>query len=504
MSVVKAMWDHASVDVWIYLQLIIFLSVFYFFYLFKDNIKIIYFILSLNGPPALPFLGNINYIFDKHLLFKMSHFAYQLYGPVFRIWLTIFPFVVILEPEDIQKVLGNPRHVSKGFLYNLLHNFLGKGLLTSDSETWKSHRKIIQPAFHLNVLDKFIESFNHSARKLVESFLSAGDCTNITYLVNDCVYEVLNETIIGNERQPGSKLLNSKDSPFRQGQISLFYRLSHPWLIFNYFYKKTEMGKREDKHYEALFKACKNKINETKQPNDDKNKNKKTSLLEFMVKIKSTYPEFREQDIIDECCTFMLAGQDSVGSTIAMTLFMFAKYPRWQNICVEEMNEIFGNDSRDPTLKDLRDMKNLEMFIKETMRLHPSVPLIGRVLGEDIKIGKHIIPKGCSVLIFPQSTHRLSHHYLNPHEFDPEHFNPDRSVRRHPYAYLAFSAGPRNCIGNKFALLEMKSIISKVLRHCQLELVPGKEKVVTKFRVTVRAKGGIFIKIIPRIQSHNS
>lgn len=123
----------------------------------------------------------------------MSHIVYQLYGPIFRIWLTVFPFVVVLEPEDIKKVLGNSRNSSKVFLYGFLHNFLGKGLLTSDVETWKSHRKIMQPAFHLNVLDKFVGSFNHAARKLVESFSSAGECpTDITNVINDCVYEVLN------------------------------------------------------------------------------------------------------------------------------------------------------------------------------------------------------------------------------------------------------------------------------------------------------------------------
>ncbi|XP_008556152.1 probable cytochrome P450 4aa1 [Microplitis demolitor] len=428
----------------------------------------------------------------------MSHIVYQLYGPIFRIWLTVFPFVVVLEPEDIKKVLGNSRNSSKVFLYGFLHNFLGKGLLTSDVETWKSHRKIMQPAFHLNVLDKFVGSFNHAARKLVESFSSAGECpTDITNVINDCVYEVLNETVIGNERQPGNKLLNSKDSPFRQGQISLFYRLSHPWLIFDCFYKKTDIGKKEERHYQVLFDACKKKINNNEELNN--NDCNASSLLEFMIKTSAKNLEFTEQDIVNECCTFMLAGQDSVGSTLAMTLFMLAKYQKWQSKCVGELNDIFGCDSRDPSFKDLKDMRYLEMVIKETMRLYPSVPMFGRVLGEDVKIGKHVIPKGCSVLIFPQTTHRLSHHYPNPHEFNPENFNSDNSAKRHPYAYLAFSAGSRNCIGYKFALLEMKSIISKVLRHYQLEPVPGKEELVTKFRVTARAKGGLWIKIKPRM-----
>lgn len=199
-----------------------------------------------------------------------------------------------------------------------------------------------------------------------------------------CGY-LLTETVIGNERQPGNKLLNSKDSPFRQGQISLFYRLSHPWLIFDCFYKKTDIGKKEERHYQVLFDACKKKINNNEELNN--NDCNASSLLEFMIKTSAKNLEFTEQDIVNECCTFMLAGQDSVGSTLAMTLFMLAKYQKWQSKCVGELNDIFGCDSRDPSFKDLKDMRYLEMVIKETMRLYPSVPMFGRVLGEDVKIG---------------------------------------------------------------------------------------------------------------------
>jgi len=112
-----------------------------------------------------------------------------------------------------------------------------------------------------------------------------------------------------------------------------------------------------------------------------------------MVEINKRNSQFTERDIIEECCTFMLAGQDSVGTAIAMTLFLLANNSKWQEKCITELQEIFGNDRRTPTMQDLRKMKCLDMCIKESMRLYPSVPLFARTLGKDVRLGKILLEK---------------------------------------------------------------------------------------------------------------
>jgi len=107
-----------------------------------------------------------------------------------------------------------------------------------------------------------------------------------------------------------------------------------------------------------------------------------------MIEINEKNPLFTEQDIIEECCTFMLAGQESVGTAIAMTLFLLANNPKWQEICFAELNEIFGDDTRSATMQDLKKMKYLDLCIKESLRLYPSVPFFARRLGQDVKIGE--------------------------------------------------------------------------------------------------------------------
>lgn len=168
------------------------------------------------------------------------------------------------------------------------------------------------------------------------------------------------------------------------------------------------------------------------------------------------------------------------------------------------MDRIFGDDDRPPSMNDLREMRYLEMCIKETLRLYPSVPLMARKVTEDIQCGKHVLPAGSEVFILPYATHRLPHIYPEPDKFLPERFTPEQCEKRNPYAYLPFSAGPRNCIGHKFAILEMKTMISKVLRNYQLMPIPGKTTIEPIFRITVRAKGGLWVRLQPRNNNNNN
>ncbi|XP_063985606.1 probable cytochrome P450 4aa1 [Diachasmimorpha longicaudata] len=480
------MWQSIIRDFWIFPMILIVYGI----WRLRNYLRAVKLILTLNGPRIVPFLGNTGYLYDEDLLKTMSHTAYTTYGSFFRLWVTAFPFVVLLEPRDIQQVLSSTKHTDKVLFYKLLHNFLGKGLITSDVSTWKSHRKILQPIFHVNVLEQFVRTFNRSSKTLVKCLEGSGELgVDITRTVNDSVYEILNETILGNKKE-----CEISNSPFRKGQLLFSYRLTRPWLLLDWIYRRTSHGKREQSHRDDLSLACERVLKSAGKSNS-------ISLLELMVEAQGKHKDFSNDDVRNECCTFMLAGQDSVGSALALTLFMLAKHKKWQERCHEELTRIFGEGQRDPEVSDLREMRCLEMCIKETLRLYPSVPFFARTLGEDVKIGEKIIPKGCGVLIMPYSTHRLPHHYPDPHDFNPERFNSENSSQRHPYAYLPFSAGPRNCIGYKFALLEMKSLISAVLRRFHLDVAPGREEISPKFRVTVRVKGGVWVKARPRDHS---
>lgn len=225
---------------------------------------------------------------------------------------------------------------------------------------------------------------------------------------------------------------------------------------------------------------------------------KRKCLLDYMIQISDTNAEFTEEDIVNEACTFMLAGQDSVGAAVAFTLFLLAQNSTEQSKCFGELKQIFGGDDRSPTMMDLRQMRFVEMCIKEALRLYPSVPLIARKLGEEVQLSKYKLPAGSNVFICPYATHRLPHIYPDPEVFNPQRFSPENSEKRHPYAFIPFSAGPRYCIGNRFAIMEIKTIVSKLLRSFELLPVAGKTTFEATFRITLRASGGLWIRLKKR------
>ncbi|PSN43021.1 Cytochrome P450 4C1, partial [Blattella germanica] len=189
-------------------------------------------------------------------------------------------------------------------------------------------------------------------------------------------------------------------------------------------------------------------------------------------------------------------GHDTVSSLGSWALQLLSSYPEVQEKVYEEQESIFKGSDRDPSSKDLSEMKYLERVIKETLRLYPSAYVFAREVKEDVQLGEHRVPAGMRVLFIPYLTHRLEEYYPNPKVFDPDRFLPERIVNRHPYSFIPFSAGPRNCLGQKFAMLEMKTVLSYVIRHYKLQATGEIPTPVAE--IIIRPENGVQIKIFKR------
>lgn len=142
---------------------------------------------------------NIFYSLEHNFLFSivvLSEFvgpANRIYGRVARAWLFVVPLFVITEPNDIQSILASSKHTDKIFVYRFMHNFLGNGLITSNGENWQTHRRLIQPMFHRQVLERFLGGFLRASENLVKLIDGQNNMDfNITKLINECVLDVLN------------------------------------------------------------------------------------------------------------------------------------------------------------------------------------------------------------------------------------------------------------------------------------------------------------------------
>lgn len=196
---------------------------------------------------------------------------------------------------------------------------------------------------------------------------------------------------------------------------------------------------------------------------------------------------------------FQFEGHDTTTSAISFCVYNIAKYPKVQQKIYDEIIEEIDTDQK-LTIRELSKLNYLELVIKESLRLYPSVPFFARKLVDgDFTVDNHVFPKNCSINISPYLMGRDEKVFENPLEFIPERFSVETTTEKmNPYAYVPFSAGPRNCIGQKFAMNEIKSIICKLVRNFEFTLPPSSEPLQVYSDLILKSANGV--KVIPKLR----
>lgn len=169
-----------------------------------------------------------------------------------------------------------------------------------------------------------------------------------------------------------------------------------------------------------------------------------------------------------------------------------------QEKVMAEQKAIFGeNYLRDCTFADIMEMKYLERVIMETLRLYPPVPLIARRTDHDVKLssGPYVVPKDTTVVILQFAVHRNPTYYPNPEKFDPDNFLPERMANRHYYSFIPFSAGPRSCVGRKYAMLKLKVLLSTIIRNYSVDCKMKEEDFKLQADIILKMENGFNITL---------
>uniref|UniRef100_A0A914EP75 Cytochrome P450 n=1 Tax=Acrobeloides nanus TaxID=290746 RepID=A0A914EP75_9BILA len=423
-------------------------------------------ISKIPGPPAIPILGT-TYMFKWKVeelveqFFEYFHF-YALEGiGAINLWLGPQPLVILIKADYVKAVLESNALTSKGKEYSILEPWLGTGLLTSSGSKWKNRRKLLTPAFHFNILNSFMLIHDQEAQIFIDQLELNADTDQIfdIYLfVKRCALDIICETAMS------TKVNAQKDHshPYvkavhRMNELSfLFARMPLFWLkpvwyasgygkeydqtlllVKNFTKKVIEERRLEFRNHE--YDVNSNKTSE--------NSNKRYAFLDLLL---SLYNEGKLsiEDIQEEVDTFMFEGHDTTSSGIGWTLWLLAHYPEYQEKVIQEVDAVFGNSDRSCTSEDIKDLRYLDQCLKESHRLFPPSPLNTRSVEDDFEYEDLFIPRGATVVISPLMLHRSIENWKNPNEFNPENFSPDNITKLHPFAFIPFSAGPRNCIGN--------------------------------------------------------
>lgn len=219
---------------------------------------------------------------------------------------------------------------------------------------------------------------------------------------------------------------------------------------------------------------------------------KRMPLIDTLLRTNVDGEPLSNRDIEDEVNTFLFAGHDTTSHALSFFLYNVAKYPTVQEKVFEEIITVFGGvpENSQISIRKLSELKYLEAVIKESMRMFATIPFIGRQILEEATIGDLHLPADTNVSLFLFGMFRSEKLFRNAETFNPDRFM-EEGKELNPFAFIPFSAGSRNCIGQRFALLEMKTIILKTITAFEISLAEPNKELELISGMILRSKDGI-------------
>uniref|UniRef100_A0A8D0H1M7 Cytochrome P450 family 4 subfamily B member 37 n=1 Tax=Sphenodon punctatus TaxID=8508 RepID=A0A8D0H1M7_SPHPU len=384
--------------------------------------------------------------------------------------------------------------------YEFLVPWIGKGLLILNGPKWHQHRRLLTPGFHYDILKSYVTLMAESVRvmldkweKLIPEKKSVELFEHVSLMTLDSIMKC--NYSLHQIFNPSPSLLcrgNSYIQTVLDLSVMLHKRILMPLYHNEIIYWFSASGRR-------FRKACRLAQHHTgilygpSDPGLQILKKRRLDFLDILLCARDEHGNgLSDEDLRAEVDTFMFAGHDTTASGISWILYCLAQYPEHQQKCREEINDLLA-DRDTIEWDDLGKMPYSTMFIKECLRLYPPVLLVGRELSAPVTFADgRSLPKGFLTSLSIYGLHRNPEVWPNPEVFDPLRFSPENTSNRHPYAFLPFAAGPRNCIGQHFAMNEMK--ISLALTLSRFELSPDPEKPPVPIHLIVlRSKNGIHV-----------
>nr|WOV89632.1 cytochrome P450 CYP4CJ4 [Rhopalosiphum padi] len=423
-------------------------------------------------------------------------------GPVVHFNLSGRSYVLLNNPDDIKILLSSTQHIKKGPEYGFLKPWLNEGLLLSSGQKWRNRRKLLTNTFHFKTLDMYNRSINKHSRILAGKLLDASanneEEISIAEYVTLCSLDIICDTIMGTKMNAQEGKSVQYVHSIKSACKSVIERVFKFWLWNDLVYKMSESGQSFFKSLKVLHEYTDNVIKNKrsslnnseigKVQSDSKfKKSKNKSFLDLLLEVLEDKPDqMNDRDIREEVDTFLFEGHDTSSISMIMTLVLLGMNQDIQNRARDELYSIFGDSDRDVTMEDLNAMQYLEAIIKESLRLYPSVPGFTRELETPLLINNYTIPPKTTILLYPYILHRSENIYPNAEEFIPERFLDEKNKEKLNFGYIPFSAGARNCIGQKYAMNQMKTVISTILRNVKFETLGRKEDIQISSQIVLR------------------
>ncbi len=435
------------------------------------------------APRTHPILGNLSEIRHRGLHFLTS--LQRTYGDVVRYHLGFFPMHLVAHPDDLKHVLQeNHKNYSKKLLtYQAIRPIVGEGLLTSDGAFWLRQRRLMQPAFHRQRIAAMGEIMTQQSVALRDDWqrvVGSGTPVDVAEAMMGMTLRIVAQALFGTNISADVATVGQSFNILNEQLSERFktLRLLPPIL--------PTANDRAYRNARTSLTTVVASIIEQRRRNPSESNDLLSMLMD--AQDEDTGERMTDAQLRDEVMTLMLAGHETTATALTWTWALLAQHPEVEATLHAEVDSVL--DGVPPTMADLSKLQYTRMVIEEAMRLYPPIFIVSRKAEQDDIIGRFRIPKGTGVAISPYVTHRHPSFWENPDTFDPTRFTPERSAGRPRFAYLPFIGGPRQCIGNTFAMAEAQIILATLAQRYRLRVAPG-HVVAPEPLITLRSRGGM-------------
>ncbi|KAK1404934.1 Secologanin synthase [Heracleum sosnowskyi] len=402
------------------------------------------------------------------------------YGKNSFMWFGPTPRLLITDPELIKEVLTKINRFKKD-TQNPIARMFSNGLGVVEGDQWVQHRKLLNPAFHVQKLKLMLPLMHISCTEMVRKWEKLveknGWCEfDVVPYIYTLTSDVISRTAFGSSYKEGSRVFESQCQ-----QIQLVIKSMRTAFIPGWRFLPTKNNRRMKELNDNIQSSLKNIIDK-KTKAMQAGESSSDDLLGVLLESISTEQlqngsrnvGMSLDDVIGECKIFYFSGQETTFNLLVWTLILLAKHPDWQTRAREEVLQ-FGSHGT-PDFDNLNQLKVVTMILHEVLRLYPPGDTLTRVVDEETTLGGLTLPAG-SVISVPVL---LLHYDRNVWGEDAQEFNPERfaagvsnATKNNLAAYFPFGWGPRICIGQNFGMLEAKLALATILQRFSLELSPS-------------------------------
>ncbi len=433
----------------------------------------------------LPIVGALPQLI--HGQFDYLREAHQAHGDIFRVDLGVTDAVMLNHPRHVQYVLrDNVRNYRKGGnMWTSVRTMFGNGLVVSEGDFWLRQRRMMQPHFHRRYIAGLFDLMLTAIDEQMATWPDNTKEFDFTTAVNQMTMQVIVRTMFGTQLS---------DDEFRSLGVAMTHALDYLLVGIVGTALPEWMPLPGKRRYQAALKTFDaivyHVIAQSRAAKDE------TNLLTMLLNTvdAETGEQMTDQQLRDEVATIFVAGYETTAIALAWATDYLARDLQLQTRISEQIDSAIGQDA--PDLMSLRKLGLVKQTFQEALRIRPSAWFLPRLTVADDKIDGYPIPAGTQVALMINHIHRHPEQWDNPEQFNPDRFAPDAAQSRHPFAYVPFGAGQRQCIGRDFAYMEGQLILTRLLQRYQI-LTNG-TPAHPQLSTTLRPKGGVCVQLKKR------